>query len=255
MAGTDVDPVKDAEWIYIFGPSLLHTENDAVLLRYNMSDARAAKNLEILSHKDVNGGGWDAGVPGVKAWRGHADRAWRIFLLPRPHYAVMVPQPKATEAARAFSRVEPHVSLRAGEAVRVTVENASHAIPQLPGGLQELRLWVVPRADGGADAFGEVDAPDEDTAEATAKRVRDLNRQTNSIAVKLVTRGVLDGLEVTSEGTKVKAHLNASPDQLAALYDLVSAYLGVNTPPMSVDPASSGALPAAPGPSKLAPSH
>jgi hypothetical protein len=251
MAGTDVDPVRDIDWIYIFGPGLIHTEKDAVLIRYNMADARAAKNIELLSHKDVNGGAWDSGVPGVKAWRGHADRAWRVFMLPRPHVAAMVPPDFAPVAARAFSRVEPHVELRPGEAVRFTVANASHALPwQLPPTLGELRMWVVPRPDAGADAWAEIDAPDDATADAAAHRLKDVAREQNSLAVKLVTRGVLDDFDATSEGKLVKVHLPASEDQLAALYDLIAAYLGVNTPPIGsviAPPQGAASPPGAPG--------
>jgi hypothetical protein len=250
MSGTDVDPIKDVDWIYIFGPGLIHTENDAVLVRYNMTDARAARDIELLSHKDANGGAYDAGVPGVKAWRGHADRAWRIFLLPRPHLAAMVPPSFAPVAARAFSQREPRVDLRPGEAVRFTVATPNHAIPwQLPPGLTELRFWVIPRADGGADAYGELDAPDEAAAEATARRLKEVARNENSLAVKLVTRGLFDDVEVSSDGKTAKVHLPATQDQLAAVYDLIAAFLGVNVPPIASSlPSASAPPPAAKAP-------
>ena len=231
---------------YIFGPGLLHTEKDAVLVRYNMPDARAAKDIAALAKRDVNGGAWDAGVSGVKAWRGHADRAWRIFLLPQPGLAAMVPPEFAPKAARAFSRVSPTIPLRPNEAVRFVIANASHALQnQVPPGLEEMRIWVEPRADGGADAFAEIDAPDGATADATAKRVRQIARETNSLAVKIVTRGLLDGVETSSEGPLVRAHLAASEEQLAALYDVVAAFLGVNAPPIG-----SNMPPVAPAPSR-----
>jgi hypothetical protein len=53
----------------------------------------------------------------------------------------------------------------------------------------------------------------------------------NSFAVKLLTHGLLDDLDVTADGTKVKMHLVASREQLEALYDLIAAELGVNEPP------------------------
>ncbi|HWL84613.1 MAG TPA: hypothetical protein VNO21_02355, partial [Polyangiaceae bacterium] len=35
MSGTQVDPVRDTDWVYITGPSLLHTERDVILVHYS----------------------------------------------------------------------------------------------------------------------------------------------------------------------------------------------------------------------------
>jgi hypothetical protein len=249
LGGTDVDPVKDLDWIWIFGPSLIHTEKDAVLLKYNMSDARAAKNIAVLSKHDVGGGAYDAGTPGVRAWRAHADKAWRVFMLPRPHFAAMVPPDFARVAARAFSKVEPRNRLGPDEAVRIMVKNPSHPMPFLPQSLTELRLWIVPRTDGGADAYVEADAPDPGSAEIAEKQIRRFLNQTNSLGVRIMTRGILNDVDVTTEGSVVKAHAQASQDQLEAIYDLVAGFLGVATPP----PPSSAAPAASPPSQRRAP--
>jgi hypothetical protein len=243
LGGTDVDPVKDLDWIWIFGPSLIHTDKDAAVLRYNMTDERAARNIATLSKRDVGGGKFDTGVPGVRAWRGRADKAWRVFMLPRAHVAAMVPPDFAKIAARAFSRVELKTPTAADEAVRVKVKNPSHPMPFLPTSLTELRFWVVPQKGGGADAFVEADAPDAASASAAARQMRSFVQDQNSFGVRLMTRGILNGLEVTSDGALVKAHAPVSQDQIEAVYDLVAAFLGVNT----VDEA-----PSKPGPSSPA---
>jgi hypothetical protein len=246
LGGTDVDPVKDLDWIWIFGPSLIHTEKDAAVLRYNMTDERAARNIAMLSRRDVGGGKFDAGVPGVPAWRGRADNAWRVFMLPRAHLAAMVPPDFAKAAASAFSRVEPRPPTGPREAVRVMVKNPSHPMPFLPTSLTELRFWVVPRQRdaGGADAFVEADAPDERAAAVAAKQIRQLIQQENSIGVRIVTRGILNDVEVTNEGAKVTGHLEVSQEQIEAIYDLVAAFLGV---PASPSETGTGTGTAAPG--------
>jgi hypothetical protein len=248
LGGTDVDPIKDLDWIWIFGPSLLHTEKDAALLRYGMSDERATKNLAVLAKHDVGGGAYDAGVPGVRAWRARADRAWRVFLLPRPHLAAMVPPDFAHVAAAAFSRREPRPPTAPNEAVRVMVKNPSHPMPFLPTSLSEMRLWAVPRAGGGADVYVEADAPDDGAAQVAAKQVRKVIQDMNSFGVKIVTRGILNDVDVRSDGSLVKVHAEVSRDQLEALYDVLSAMLGVNEPegaPSSL-PSGSGGTPGLP---------
>jgi hypothetical protein len=248
LGGTDVDPVKDLDWIWIFGPSLIHTEKDAAVLRYNMTDDRAAKNIATLSKRDVGGGKFDTGVPGVRAWRGRADKAWRVFMLPRAHVAAMVPPDFAKSAAKAFSHVELHTPTGPNEAVRVKVKNPSHPMPFLPTSLTELRFWVVPREAGGADAYVEADAPDARAASLAAKQIRSFVQDENSIGVRLVTRGLLNGLQVTSDDAMVKAHAPVSQEQIEAVYDLVAAFLGVDvSPPVpSTVPSSRGSASPAP---------
>ncbi|MGO8991870.1 MAG: hypothetical protein ACLQVI_00980 [Polyangiaceae bacterium] len=255
LGGTDVDPVKDLEWIWIFGPSLIHTEKDAAVLRYNMTDERAARNIAILSKHDVGGGKFDAGVPGVRAWRGRADNAWRVFMLPKPHIAAMVPPDFAKVAATAFSRVELRTPTGPKEAVRVMVKNPSHPMPFLPTSLTELRFWAVPHDGGGADAYVEADSRDAEAAEVAARQIRQLVQQQNSIGVKIVTRGLLNDFEVTSEGAMVKGHLQVSQEQLEALYDLVAAFLGVDS--TGTAPSGSSPTPAIPprAPAPPRPTH
>jgi hypothetical protein len=234
--------VKDLEWIWIFGPSLIHTEKDAAVLRYNMTDERAARNIATISKRDVGGGKFDAGVPGVRAWRGRADNAWRVFMLPRAHVAAMVPPDFAKVAARAFSRTELRTPTGPNEAVRVKVKNPSHPMPFLPASLTELRFWVVPRDAGGADAYIEADAPDERAAALASRQIRSFVQDENSIGVRLVTRGILNRFEVTNEGALVKAHAPVTQDQIEAIYDLVAAFLGVNV----AEPPAAGGSPSPP---------
>ena len=130
------------------------------------------------------------------------------------------------------------------------VKNPSHPMPFLPASLSELRLWVKPRPDGGADLFAESDAPDDEGARIATRQVHQLLLEMNSLGVKLVTRGVLNDAEVTHDGPTVKLHLTASQDQLEALYDLVAAYLGVNEPtaPGAASAAPPSVPPRAPAP-------
>ena len=83
------------------------------------------------------------------------------------------------------------------------VKNPSHPMPFLPASLTELRFWAVPREGGGADAFVEADTPDERAAAVAARQVRQLIQEQNSIGVRLVTRGILNDFEVTSDGIEV----------------------------------------------------
>ncbi len=240
ISGTNVDAVRDTDWVLISGPSLLHTERDMIWVHYSASDKLVDHAIDIVAHKYDRGGPFDAGVPGVKASLGHADRAPRVFLRPQSHLLVVVPPDFAHTAAVALvkAHISPHI--RPGEALRLTLKNPSHPMPFLPTSLSELRLWIVPRAsDGGADVFAEADAPTADEASKASDQVKRLLRDQNSIGVRIVTQGLLNNVEIGPDGSVVKLHLSASREQLEAVLGLVAAQLGVTMPP----PAGSATAP------------
>jgi len=235
-SNTTIDPIRDTDWILIYGPSLIHTERDAVLVHYSASDELVDQAVEGIAKRYDRGGPFDAGVPGVKASLGHADNAERVFMRVQPHVLTVVPKDKAAEFAKALRRATISPKVRAGEAMRLTVRDPwkQISIPGLkfPNSLTEIRLWIVPRAsDGGADVYIEGDCTDAAAAADVADAMSDLIRRQNVPLVKLVTRGLLNGVTVTAEGTKVSSHVVATREQLEALLQGIGARLGVQVQP------------------------
>lgn len=240
MSGTDIDPVRDTDWVMISGPSLVHTERDVILIHYSAPDATIDKAIEVVSKKYDRGGRFDAGVPGVRATLAHADRAERVLLRPQPGVLAVVPPNAAEKSARLL--VSGKVALpasHAAEAVFVRVDNPHHPMPEIPETITQLRLRVVPRPDQGADVFLEGDTKDPASASQAADDVRSIFKRHNDWITSSVTHGLLDHVEVTTEGTVVHAHLSASREQIETLVSLVGDLLGVH--PSS--PTPTGAVP------------
>jgi hypothetical protein len=231
-----VDPVRDTDWILIYGPSLIHTDRDAVFVHYAIADDVVDTAVESIARRYDKGGAFDAGVPGVKASLGHADNAERVFLRGQPHVLVIVPKDRATDFARLSKRATINPRVRAGEAMRLTVKDPWKQV-SIPGlkfsnALKELRLWIVPRgSDGGADVYIEGDCTDEEAASDVADALTELVRRQNALGVKIVTRGLLNNVKVTPDGTHIKSQLSASPEQLEALLQMMAAVLGVQVKP------------------------
>ena len=249
-----VDPIRDAEWLLIYGPSLIHTEKDAIFLKYTLPDALVDKTIETVTKKYDKGGPFDAGVPGVKAHLGHADNSERVFLRVQPHEAAVVPPPKAHDFALLLKQHSVDPGLRAGEAVRLVVRDPYRqvAVPGLkfPESMSEVRLWVVPRvSDGGADVYAEGECKDEEAATDVLERTKEMiARQNASILVRIATRGLMSNVDLKQDGKIVKAHVSASREQLEGILQALSAQLGVQLP------APGGASTASPGtPSTAAP--
>ncbi len=228
MEGTPIDPVRDTDWILIFGPSLIRTEKDAIVIHYSAEDAIVDKAIEVVSKKYAAGGPFDAGVPGVRATMAHADRAERVLLRPQPHVLVVVPPDAANKFAKAYqkARVEPH--MRPGEAMRLSLQNPHRPMPWIPESVTALRLWIVPDfVSGDIDIFAEGDTATEEASIDAADKMTKIVRDLNSGMVQLVTRGALNGAKFRADGLLVRANVRVRRDQLEAILDLVGSQLGV----------------------------
>jgi hypothetical protein len=231
-----VDPIKDTDWILIYGPSLIHTDRDAVIVHYSISDDIVDQAVESIAKRYDKGGAFDAGVPGVKASLGHADNAERVFLRGQPHVLTIVPKDKATDFAKLMKRSSIKPKVIAGEALRLVVKDPWKQI-SIPGlkfsqSLKEIRLWIIPRAsDGGADVYIEGDCTDEAAAVDAADALTDLIKRQNTIIVRAATRGLLNNAKVEANGTHINSHVSASQEQLEALLQGVGAMLGANIAP------------------------
>ena len=226
MAGTNIDPIQQTDWMLISGPGLVDTTNDVILVHYSAPDAVVDKAIDVISKKYDRGGPFDAGVPGVKAAIGHADRAPRVFLRPQPGLLAVVPPHYANTAARILVRAKVSPRVRPGEAVRLKVAKPYQPFPDIPKTVSELRLWVVPRTDDGADVYAEGDCANDTDAADAAKQIKGvLDRYRRNMIVRAMTHGLLDSLEVTSDGKLVKLHLQPTLDQLETLLGFIAGQI------------------------------
>jgi hypothetical protein len=230
MSGTEIDPVRDIDWLMISGPSLINTARDVVLVRYAASDSIVDHAIDVVSRKYDRGGRIDSGVPGVRASLAHADRAERVLLRPQAHVLAVVPPSVAEKVARqlALSRVPAHV--RPGEAAYLRLVNPHHPMPEIPESITEFRVRVVPRSDEGADVFVDGDTNGADVAAQAADDLRKVVRRHDDAFTALLTHGLLNHVEVTTDGAQVKVHLLATRDQIETLTTLVGDFLGVTLP-------------------------
>lgn len=234
-----VDPIRDTDWILIYGPSLIHTDRDAVLIRYNISDQAVDAAVDGIASSYDKGGPYDAGVRGVKASLGYADNGQRVFLRPQSKLLVIVPPAHAAQAARAYATTMPR-GPAPNEAVRLIVKTPSNQVSirglSLSKSLKELRLWIVPRADTGADVYAEGDCDDEASAAIIATELTNELARVNQLGfgpfnVSALTRGLLDKARVSPDGKRVKLHVEATPNQLEAVLQLVAGQVGAQLPP------------------------
>jgi hypothetical protein len=235
LVGTGIEPLRDTDWVSINGPSLIHSEKDVILVHYSASDAVVDRALEAVGQKSSNGGPYDAGAPGVKAILGHADRADRVFMRPQAHVVAVVPPYYAATAARVLARATiPRAPKRPTEALRLTLIHPHGPMPAIPESVTEVRLWIVPRnADGGADVYAEGDTASPEVCADVVETLKGVVREQNSFGVKLLTHGLLDGIELTPDGKTVRMHVPVSRDQLEVILAFSAGRLGVDLRPQT----------------------
>lgn len=238
-SGTTLDPLHDLDWLLVMGPALDHTEKDAVYVHYSTEDVVVDKVIDSISKTYVHGGPVDVKVKGVKAWKAYADGAERVFLRPRPHVAVIVPATHATQFAQVVSQSPFNPHMRPGEAVSLRAIHPGGSISIIPQSISEMRLWIVPHTtDSGADVYAEGDCPDATSATDAAEKIKGEISRRNSIGVRLITSGLFNAVDVTTDGPMVKLHIPATKEQIDAILGLAAQQVGATLPGDAPAPSS-----------------
>jgi hypothetical protein len=238
MNGTNVDPVRQTDWLLISGPSLVNTSRDVVLIHYSAPDAVVDRAVDAVAHRYAKGGRIDAGVAGMRASLALADRAERVFLRPQSRVLAVVPPSVAEKVARSLVRAHVPAHVRPNEALYFRMVTPYRALPELPRTIEEMRLRVVPRPDQGADLWIDADTASSDAAQA-ATEVRRVIRRHNDILTSLATGGLLDRVQVEDDSRGVHVHLTATRADLERVLDLVGGILGVEPDASDSAPAES----------------
>ena len=239
VQGLVKDPIRDLDWIFVSGPSLQSTAKDAVLVRYALDDAKVDDAIDALGRSTPAVAPFDLGVQGAKGTLANLDDGARVLVRAHPSLLVLSPPEKAAAAAAVLVRSNVVAPARAGEAFRLSLKDPHAQAPQVPASVHEARVWIMPRADGGAEVFGEGDCDDDARATAAAEELKETIRRTNHIGVRIVTQNILGSTRIAHEGSKVTLHLPASREQLQATLGIVAAFLGVDISPRPAPSATS----------------
>jgi hypothetical protein len=242
MAGANIDPVRDIDWIQVNGPSLRNTDKDEILVRYSAPDSVVDQAVDMIKSAS-NGTPFDAGVRNVKATLATADRAPRVFFRPQSHALVAVPPNFANTAATYYAHhalvaKAPFVSSEM-EAVHLTMRHPNTAIPQVPEEISKLSLAVAHRGDDSAEIALDGECGDPSRALSAMAKIKDLYTallgSRKGALANAMTNGILEKIEITTVGDHVRVDMIATPTQIEAVLELVSLQLGVDLPPLRQD--------------------
>jgi len=231
-APTSIAPLRAADWVVLFGPSMTKSAGLVAIARTGLPDATVDATFSALSHASTRGGSFDTGVPGVEAVRASPDRTERVLMRVQPGIVIVAPPDKASELARTEQRATFPMRVRPKEALRVIIKEPSKQLSaNLPAGITELRLSVDAHDDGGADGWVEGECDTHEHAEEARTFFDNAISQNNTMFVRLATRGLLNTATTSVAGNTMKLHLPATRDQVDAIVALLEASYGVQPPP------------------------
>jgi len=261
---TGLDPIQDIERIYVAGPQFRASADVVAVLEYRVETKVMRSALDALVNREPKGEWYGGPVPAARA---RADRADRVFVLPKGRLLMMVP-PHLKDDAVAKA---PGLSLpRAGGPAAVVAFVATpwrallglRSPVEIPRSIRSVSLSVIPTDDGGAVV--EIDATDE-SPEHAADHAGLLTRAINAVTQQNLgsvgsflfgsqTLSLVDPVTLRADGAHVRGTAKVTPRQLSRLLGLVEGFIesrsgapvGASRPGPGASPAPAPSAPRSP---------
>jgi hypothetical protein len=197
------DPLTDLEWIDVVGPK--DPTHERMLVRTAAPDETIDARLKT-----------------------RGDGSLRVVERGLPHLVAALPPDGAqaiVQSLRSSRLAEPDNAEDADEVLHVDFPNPHGVMLFVPQNVRRAVVRADSRPGGAAEGFADLTCDDEAAATRMAGELRARAESMNNLMVRVLTRDLLGGLTITSEGPVVKLRLPATKEQLESLATLASAML------------------------------
>ncbi len=234
-----LDPIRDIKGIYVAGPQFRVSDEVVVVVSYNVTAAVMHKAVDGIVNHPPKGEWLDAPIPAARA---HADRADRIFVLPKSKIVLMVPPHLKDDAiAKAPRMAFPAVG---GDAAVVAfVAKPWRALMGLrlpvdvPHSIASVSLSLSPTADGGAvlhvDAVDESPEVARDDAALLTRAINTMTQQNVGALGALLfggqTLSLIEPVELKALGKSIRGDATITPRQLERLLGFAEGWVDAIT--------------------------
>jgi hypothetical protein len=197
------EPLTDLEWIDVVGPK--DPARERMLVRTAAPDETIDARLQARS-----------------------DGSLRVVERGLPHLVAALPPDGAqaiVQSLRSSRLAEPDNADDTDEVLHVDFPNPHGVMLFVPQNVRRAVVRADSRPGGAAEGFADLTCDDEATATRMAGELRARAESMNNLMVRVLTRDLLGGVAITSEGPVVKLRLPATKEQLESLATLASAML------------------------------
>lgn len=243
-----LDPIRDIKGIYVAGPQFRVSADVVVVVSYSVSQATMHRAVDGIVNHPPKGEWLDTPVAAARA---HADRADRIFVLPKSKIVLMVP-PHLKDDAIAKAPRMAFPAIGGDAAVVAFVANPWRALMglrapvEIPHSIASVSLSLSPSADGGAVLH--IDATD-DSPEDARSHAALLTQAINAVTQQNVgalgallfggqTLSLVEPVELRAIGKSIRGDATITPRQLERLLGFAEGWVDAITggpPPLPGD--------------------
>jgi hypothetical protein len=196
------DPLADLDWIDVVGPK--DPAHERMVLRTAGPDEALDARLKTRN-----------------------DGSLRVVQRAQPHLVAALPPDGADAILHVLqgSRLTDPDDSDADEVLHVDFPHPHGVMLYVPANVRRAVVRADSRPGGAAEGFADLTFDDEATATRMVGELQARAESMNNLVVRVLTRDLLGGLAITSEGPIVKLRLPATKEQLESLATLASAML------------------------------
>jgi len=227
--GTGLDPVRDFDALFAFGPRFHETSRVSAIIVHNKPDLAMTLVLQGVA-KRFPGSEW-IGDDDVPAFRAKIDGANRV-VVQLPGGLIVTPpdgEKQSIELARQLVKKKRKVgdALPKGEPdliVSSFLSKPSNVLTAIPEDLHDVHVTIRSRKDNGGMIDMEAKAKDEKSAKEDVATVKKLIEGfVPKGFIGMVARKYIDGYTVTSDGDVLFVHHELDGDRVESVWGLLTA--------------------------------
>lgn len=227
--GTGLDPVRDFDALFAFGPRFHETSRVSAIIAHNKPDLAMTLVMQGVAKK-FPGSEW-IGDDDVPAFRAKIDGAQRV-VVQLPGGLIITPpdgEKQSIELARQLVKKKKKVgdALPKGDAdliVSSFLTKPSNVLTAIPEDLHDVHVTIRTLKDNGGRIDMDAKAKDAETAKKDAETIKKLIESfVPKGFVGMIARKYVDGYTITTEGDVLLVHHELDGDRVESVWGLLTA--------------------------------
>lgn len=226
--GTGIDPVRDFDAMFVFGPRFYETSRVSAIIVHNKPDLGMTVVMQDVSKR--LGGEW-IGDEEVPAFRAKIDGAPRVMVQIPGGLIVTPPDGEKQSLELAHNMVRKHKKINdalpktdSDLIVSAFVAKPSNVLTAIPDDLHDVHLTVRRRKDDGGSLDMDAKAKDAKTAKEDVETIKKLiDSFVPKGLIGMVARKYVDGYTVTADGDVLLVHHELDGDKVESVWGLLTA--------------------------------